>query len=184
MGDTTMNRMLRGATLIAVAMLAGCATAPSGPRVTVLPGTGMSWDRFRGDEGGCRQYAFESIGGQSPAESANAAGVGAAVVGTAIGAVAGAAIGGQSGAAVGAGVGLLAGSASGTGYAYATGYEAQRRYDQSYIQCMYAKGHRVPVYGRYATAPRPAAPAITPPPPPNQPPPGYYPPPNQPPPRN
>lgn len=31
--------------------------------------------------------------------------------------------------------------------------EQQRRYDFAYIQCMYAKGHRVPVPGQYIGAP-------------------------------
>jgi hypothetical protein len=29
-----------------------------------------------------------------------------------------------------------------------TSYEAQLRYDMAYIQCMYVKGHQVPVYGQ------------------------------------
>ena len=92
------------------------------------------------------------------------AGVRSAVVGTALGALAGAAIGGNSrGAGVGAGVGLLAGSAAGAGAGQQSGYALQRRYDHAYQQCMYAKGHRVPVAGRYgATEQR----AYTPPPPP------------------
>ena len=32
-------------------------------------------------------------------------------------------------------------------------YEVQRRYDFAYLQCMYAKGHRVPVSGGYTSAP-------------------------------
>ena len=39
--------------------------------------------------------------------------------------------------------------------------EQQRRYDFAYIQCMYVKGHRVPVPGQYT-----GAPAGSPPPPP------------------
>ena len=31
--------------------------------------------------------------------------------------------------------------------------EQQRRYDFAYIQCMYAKGHRVPVPGQFTGAP-------------------------------
>jgi hypothetical protein len=62
-----------------------------------------------------------------------------------------------------------------------SGYEAQRRFDQAYQQCMYGKGHRVAVDGRFAPSARPAyypppAPArysYGPPPPPR----GYYPPP-------
>jgi hypothetical protein len=32
----------------------------------------------------------------------------------------------------------------------AAAYEMQRRYDFSYIQCMYFKGHKVPVSGAYS----------------------------------
>jgi len=51
-------------------------------------------------------------------------------------------------------------------------YEAQRRYDASYIQCMYAKGHQVPVSGRYSQ-PTQSAPYYPPPPPGSAPPPRY-----------
>jgi hypothetical protein len=49
---------------------------------------------------------------------------------------------------------------------------SQQRYDFGYQQCMYARGHKVPVAGRYGEsreAPRRGTPV--PPPPPNQPPP-------------
>jgi hypothetical protein len=45
--------------------------------------------------------------------------------------------------------------------------ELQRRYDYAYIQCMYVKGHRVPVPGQFTGAPA----AGPPPPPPGNPPP-------------
>ncbi len=163
--------------IVAAVSLAGCATAPTGPRVTTLPGTGMSFEQFRFDEGTCRGYAIDSVGGQSPAQAANESAVGSAIVGTAIGAVAGAALGGHHGAAVGAGFGLIAGSAVGSSHAQAAGYDTQRRYDQAFVQCMYAKGHRVPVQARYAAVREPVTrrppPASYPPPPP----PGYPPPP-------
>src|SRR5258705_8281448 len=92
-----------------------------------------------------------------------------AVVGTAIGAAAGAALGGRSGAAAGAGGGLLFGSAAGAGAGETSAYGLQRRYDYAYIQCMYAKGHKVPVSGHLTSAP--AAPSYAPPPPPPPPPP-------------
>ena len=57
----------------------------------------------------------------------------------------------------------------GTGAADDSGYRLQRRYDYGYMQCMYAKGHKIPVSGRvtsstpnppaaYATPPSPSAP--------------------------
>ena len=47
-------------------------------------------------------------------------------------------------------------------------YDLQRRYDFAYIQCMYAKGHRVPVPADYTRGPPqpPPAPQPVPPPPP------------------
>ena len=154
-------------------LLGACTVLPTGPSMLVLPGTGRSMDSFRYDDNECRQYAYAQIGGTSAQQAANQAAVGSAVVGTAIGAAAGAAIGGSQGAAVGAGVGLVGGSAVGTSSAYASGYGTQRQYDNAYIQCMYAKGHRVPVpanmaYPRVVTNP---ASAGIPPPPPGTPPP-------------
>ncbi len=153
-----------------LAVLAGCATTPTGPSVLVLPGTGKSFDQFNRDEVYCRDYAMRGVGGQSPGKVSNDATVKSAVTGTAIGAVAGAALGGHEGAAVGAGTGLLFGSAMGgeTGRYERSG--TQTRYDNSYIQCMYGLGHRVPVpAGMFSPEARPAsaAPAsVTPPPPP------------------
>ena len=46
----------------------------------------------------------------------------------------------------------------------------QRRYDMTYMQCMYAKGHQIPMAGRYAPY-RPTRQAAPPPPPPPGPPP-------------
>jgi len=147
---------------------------PSGPSVLVLPGTGKSFDEFRSDDYVCRQFAMGQAGGVTPNQASVASGVGSAVIGTAIGAAAGAAMGGGEGAAVGAGGGLLAGSAVGTGAASSSGYIAQERYDMSYIQCMYSKGHRVPVSGRFvdeSPAAGSSSPASVPPPPPGTPPP-------------
>jgi hypothetical protein len=167
----------------AVLVLAGCVSVPTGPSVTVLPGTRKSFEQFRYDEGSCRQYAYESIGGQTATASQQDAAVSGAVIGTVIGALAGAAIGGHgSDAAVGAGVGLLGGSLAGASAGNASAYESQRRYDSAFVQCMYGKGHRVPVARGY-TAPRQqyyappppsqGAPAysVPPPPPPGTPPP-------------
>ena len=166
--------------LAASLLLGACTVLPTGPNVMVLPGTGMTMDRFRADDNECRQYAYVQIGGKTTQQAANEAAVASAVVGTAIGAAAGAAIGGSQGAAVGAGVGLVGGSAVGTNSAYASGYGTQRQYDNAYIQCMYAKGHRVPVpanmaYPRTISNPNPAVPpppaGSPPPPPPGSPPP-------------
>ncbi|MBC7779710.1 MAG: hypothetical protein H7125_06325, partial [Proteobacteria bacterium] len=72
---------------------------------------------------------------------------------TAVGALAGAALGGSNGAAAGAGVGLLFGSVSGADAANRSGYTLQQRYDNAYVQCMYAKGNKVPQAGLARSGP-------------------------------
>ncbi|MBI1965541.1 MAG: hypothetical protein HYS46_04765 [Betaproteobacteria bacterium] len=169
-----MKCLLKSSPIAVLLALAACTTVPTGPAVMVLPGTGKSFDQFRFDDGACRQFAFDQIGGWTAARAQEDSAVKSAVVGTAVGAIAGAAIGGNSaGAATGAGVGLLGGSLAGAGAADQSARGAQYRYDVAYQQCMYAKGHRIPVSGRF-TYPQPAAaPAASypPPPPPNYPPP-------------
>jgi hypothetical protein len=54
---------------------------------------------------------------------------------------------------------------AGTGAAQGSQRGAQQRYDHAFQQCMYAKGHKVPVEG-YALPPRNARRATIPPPPP------------------
>lgn len=160
-----------GGSILAFLTLGGCVTVPSGPSIMSLPGTGKSFDQFRADDMDCRQYATAQVGGNTTQKAASDSGVGAAAVGTVVGAAAGALIDGSSGAGVGAGVGLLTGALVGSSTANASAYTLQQRYDIGYIQCMYAKGHKVPVSGRFASAnERPAARSYTPPPPP--PPPG------------
>lgn len=147
--NATLKKGRLALLLAAVVVLGGCVSMPTGPSMLVLPGTGKSFDEFRSDDVDCRYYAQESIGGRSAEQAAAQSGARSAVVGTAIGAAVGAAVDGGRGAAVGAGSGLLIGSAAGAGAAEVSGYEAQRRYDHAYLQCMYASGHRVPVSGRY-----------------------------------
>jgi hypothetical protein len=166
-----MGRWLKFAPLLALMALGACASFPTGPSQMSLPGTGKSFDQFRADDAACRQYAYHAVGGVTGEQAAQNAAVGSAIIGTAIGAAAGAAFGGSSGAAVGAGTGLLVGSAAGTGYASGSYYAVQQRYDNAYMQCMYASGNRIPVYGRF-TAPTVARPATV-----AAPPPANYPPP-------
>lgn len=166
--------------LLALLLVAGCAVAPTAPNVMALPGTGKSFDEFRVDDMVCRDFASQQIGGSARAQAANNAAIGNAAIGTAIGAVAGAAIGGRDSAGVGAGMGLIVGSASGAEASRSSVYGSQRQYDIAYVQCMYAKGHRVPVSGTYTPShstptsgypPPPPAPASPPPPPAGSPPP-------------
>jgi Glycine-zipper domain len=142
--------------LIPALVLAGCVTVPSGPSVMVLPGTSKSFDAFQADNFACQQYAQATLGlgappgqpvvDQSAANSAVAATIIGAAVGAGIGAVTGQA---GAGAAIGAGTGLLFGSANAANAAGYSNYGTQRRYDNAYVQCMYAKGNQVPVRAGY-----------------------------------
>lgn len=133
--------------LLMTGLLTACVSMPTGPSVMTLPGSGKSFEQFRADDYECRAYAYQQIDGRTPQYASQASGVESAVIGAGLGAAAGAALGGGRGAAIGAGTGLLAGGVAGSGTATASGYMSQERYDMSYIQCMYAKGHRVPVPG-------------------------------------
>jgi hypothetical protein len=171
-----MKRVLKLSALLAVLGLTACVSVPSGPSLQALPGSRKTFEQFQYDDAACRDFATMQIGG-TPSDRANAAGVGSAVVGTVIGAAAGAAIGGTGNAAgVGAGLGLITGSAIGAEQAHGAYYVNQRRFDQSYHQCMYARGHKVPVQGHYAQTRRADPPPSYAPPPPAYPP-RYAPPP-------
>lgn len=122
--------------LLMTGMLTACVNMPTGPSVLTLPGSGKSFEQFRADDYECREYAFQQIGGTTPQQSVRASGTESAAIGTGLG------------AAIGAGTGLLLGSVAGSSTAATSGYIGQQRYDISYIQCMYAKGHRVPVSGK------------------------------------
>lgn len=138
---------------IASCILGACVNLPTGPSVMTLPGSGKSFEQFRHDDYDCRRYAYEQVGGLTPRQSAQSSGMESAVIGAGLGAAAGAAIAGGGGAAIGAGTGLLAGGVVGSGTASTSAYVNQQRYDMSYIQCMYAKGHRVPISGRITGGP-------------------------------
>lgn len=154
--------------IVAVLVLGGCASMPTGPSVLVLPAPGKPFEQFQVEDAVCRQWAGHQIG-MSAQDTANQTAVTGAVLGTAIGAGAGALIGSASGeagegAAIGAGTGLLFGTAAGASAGQAYGYEAQRSYDNAYIQCMYAKGNQIPGrvqrYRVRRTAPPPPPPDL------------------------
>jgi hypothetical protein len=50
------------ASLIFLSLLGACATAPTGPSVLALPGTGKSVDQFKNDDLECRHFAATQIG--------------------------------------------------------------------------------------------------------------------------
>jgi len=174
--------------LLLLLALSGCATLPTGPSVRVLPAQGKPFAAFQSEDATCRQWAEQHLGlPQQTYESNIATG---AVAGTAIGAGVGAALGSASGhagagAAIGAASGLLVGTAAGSNSGQVYGREAQRRYDNGYVQCMYSYGNQVPGYRpRVVAAPPPPPPpppsgeaqAEVPPPPPEVlPEPGQYP---------
>jgi Glycine-zipper domain len=135
-------------TLVAIVVLSGCATMPTGPSILVLPAAGKPIEIFHNEDMICRQWAGERIG-ISAQDTASRNTVSGAAVGTAIGAGAGALLGAASGntgagAAIGAGSGLLIGTASGASAGQEYGIEAQQRYDYAYVQCMYSKGNQIP----------------------------------------
>lgn len=162
-----MSKRLSALALASVAVLAGCAASmPSGPSVMVLPGTGKNFDQFRLDDMDCRNYAQAGLGGATSDSVTSDAGVRSAALGTLLGAAAGAAANGGRGAGVGAGVGLAAGGLAGAGQGQGSAGSLQRRYDNTYQQCMYAKGNKIPGSYSMMSAPAIARTPTTPPPPP------------------
>lgn len=150
-----MTEFRKSIGLITALLVSACTTLPDGPSAMAMPGTGMSFEQFRDDDGYCRHYAYDQIGGRTATQAGGDSFARSAVLGTAIGAVAGAALGGEHGAGTGAAAGLIVGSVAGANAAEASAYTAQRRYDHAYLQCMYAQGHRVPVSGYMTRGQRP-----------------------------
>lgn len=143
--------------LVGVALLSGgCVHMPSGPSVMALPGSGMSFEQFRQDDYLCQQYAAGQVG-VTPNQASADSQIG-------------------SGAAIGAGSGLMAGTIAGSGEARRAGDATQQNYDNAYVQCMYGKGHKVPVSGEfsYQSPAQSVTPPRIPPPPPGSPPPPPY----------
>ena len=167
-----MQRSVYLAAGILSVLLTGCVSPPTQPSVMVLPGAGKSYDRFQQDQIICQNSARNSVNGGAQTAVNNAAGTAAA--GTLVGAAAGALIGSAShnagaGAVVGAGTGLLVGSSMGNNTAGRSYESLQETYDQVYIQCMYAKGNKIPVDARYSQQEQVVEPDLSPVPP------DYYP---------
>jgi len=150
-------------------VLCGCATLPTGPSVNVLPAQGKPFDTFRTEDAMCRQWAEQQMGNSTQDAYDRNVATGA-VAGTAVGAGLGAAVGSASGhagagALIGAASGLLVGTAAGSSSGQVYGREAQRRYDNAYMQCMYSYGNQVPGYRPRAVAVPPRPVVVAPPPP-------------------
>ena len=147
--------------LAATTLVAGCVVMPTAPMVAAMPGSQRTFEEFRSDDQACRGNAFGAVSGQGQAAANNATANAAAS--TAVGAAAGALIGAASGnagtgAAIGAGTGLLFGSTAASGYGGYSSYQLQYQYDAVYLQCMYARGHRVPArFAGYGYTSRPYA---------------------------
>jgi hypothetical protein len=88
-----MRATWMAAAVVTTLACAGCATAPAGPSVLVLPGTGRPFEQFQADVHVCREWAANQVRGA---------------------------------------------------FVEVPAFEVQRRYDNAYVQCMYAKGHQVP----------------------------------------
>jgi outer membrane lipoprotein SlyB len=164
-----MKGILKSAPFLLLLALNGCATLPAGPSVNVLPARGKSFDTFRTEDAACRQWADQQIGVATQQTYDKNVATGA-VAGTAVGTGLGAAIGSASGhvgagALIGAASGLLVGTAVGSDSGRVYGQEAQRRYDNAYVQCMYSYENQVPGYRQVITVQQPAV-AVPPPPPP------------------
>lgn len=149
-----MKAKLVSALALVAAGLAGCASVPTGPTVAVMPAPGKPFEVFQTDDFVCRQYAASAAGTTSNQASANNM-AGSMALGTVVGAAAGALAGGHQGAGVGAAGGLVVGTMAGSGEGEYGRYDAQRRYNIAYMQCMYAKGNQVPGYARPAAVPPP-----------------------------
>ena len=170
-GHEKMNWKWVCLTFLAMGVLSACATVPPGPSVMVYPGPYKPFEVFQSDDAVCRQWAAQQCG-ISPSDAYNQNLFAGAGIGTLLGAGLGAAIGAAygdagAGAAVGAASGLLSGTAMATGPAYAAGSAVQKRYDNAYLQCMYAKGNQIPGVDRRSgrTAPPPPPPDFAPGPP-------------------
>ena len=164
--------------LMCLVGLTACVSAPQGPHVAVMPTPGKPLDLFAAEDQFCRGYAQRTLGPDTRSETA----VGAAVVGTLLGAAVGSATSGRryNNTGAGAATGLMMGAAIGAGNSAEEGRSAQQRYDIAYEQCMVSKNNQPSqrYSRRYApavvTLPQAAPAPYYPPPPPPQ---GQVPPP-------
>lgn len=170
---TSLSRLNWSVAALCVAALAGCATAPQGPRVAIMPTPGKPLELFAQEDQYCRSYAQQSIGNT---DSSNERAVGAAIVGTLLGAAVGSATSTRryNNTGAGAATGLVMGTAIGAGTSSEEGRSAQHRYDIAYQQCMVSKNNQpAQSYTRQApgvvyvpqAAPQPAPQPYYPPPP-------------------
>jgi len=133
---------LKAAACLTLALLGGCASAPTAPAVYVTPSPNKPPDVFAQDQAVCGNYAHQIT--SQTAQQINNQQFGSAVVGTVLGAGLGAAIGGGRGAAIGAASGAAAGTLYGAQTSAYAQLSLQQQYDYAYSQCMYSRGNQVP----------------------------------------
>ena len=140
MNTTTRFGLRRIFALVSLVGLTACVSAPQGPRVAVMPTPGKPLDLFAAEDQFCRGYAQQALGPDTRAETA----VGAAVVGTLLGAAVGSATSGRryNNTGAGAATGLMMGTMIGAGNSADEGRSAQQRYDIAYEQCMVSKNNQ------------------------------------------
>ncbi|HXP97505.1 MAG TPA: YMGG-like glycine zipper-containing protein [Telmatospirillum sp.] len=134
-------------------ILAGCASAPQGPTIQVMPAPNKPFAVFQEDAAICKQYASQQVAGQ--ADSANERALGGALLGTVLGAGLGAAVDGGRGAGIGAAAGGLVGTGVGASSSDHSQHGIQSQYNSAYAQCMYAKGNQVPGFRPITAVPPP-----------------------------
>jgi hypothetical protein len=156
------TRFLSLPVAVVLVAIAGCVTVPTGPTVAVMPGSQKPFEVFRADDAECRTCVCANrrpAGEQAAMNSAAAT----AIASTLIGAAAGAAIDPSV-----ATPDRAPRSAQDQPAVRQRGGQQRRGifvllhaayYDTAYLQCMYAKGNKVPANPHYGGAPYYAYPA-------------------------
>jgi hypothetical protein len=125
------------ASALAAALLAGaCATVPAGnaPSVAVLPGGGKDMASFNKDDIACRGDAHARANDNTPLPTAMGLGGRTEVAST------------RGRLALRDSTDTTTGSVYGGAPAANAGtFTVQQRYDTAYVQCMFSKGHKIPV---------------------------------------
>ena len=121
--------------IAALATLGACASAPSAPSVSVLPGGGKSMAAFNADDIACRGVSAQRTLDKGPPTDSMGLGASPAVVET------------RSQDArqsdTETGTGSLFGGAP--AQEADNSFTPQQRFDTAYLKCMFSKGHQVPV---------------------------------------
>lgn len=117
-----MLKILKALPFAAPMLLGACATPPAalpvGPSVLVLPGADKPFEQFVGDDAACGRFAAGRSGGSALTQAAAA------------------------------GDPPSSGKGDGRYDEERSAVTLQEAYDIGYLQCMYAKGHRVPIDGQ------------------------------------